>query len=375
MPRHNHGPYLSDEPNPSGFFEIRWTQDGRSKRKSTGEGDRRRAQRVYAEFLLALDQDAIGPAQQIRVGQVIDAYLADKTGIVNLVSQRVTFGYLRAFFGEMAVEEIDTDDCRAYVADRGRGVITWREGELIRGGRSATPGTVRRELTMLSTAIVHCIRHKKFKARNGEALLTARHRPLLDLPAAPLARERWLTREEAGRLLAACQPEEAERLTREYRYFAMLLSTASREEPVRFLTWDRIDLVNGMINFQAPGRRLTKKRRGFVPISDDLRPILERAARERISNFYLDKTPRMDRELEAIRKRASLSDDVTPHVMRHTWATWAAQDGVPITSIAGVLHDSIATTERTYIKHSPGHLRSAVNRPLLVVDNERKSAV
>jgi integrase len=229
---------------------------------------------------------------------------------------------------------------------------------------------MRRELALLRTAVNHCVKMKTFKDQGGRTLLHAADLNFVDLPAAPPPRDRWLTRAEASAFLAACQPSDQARLSREYRYIAMLLYTASRTSPVETLTWDRILLDRDLINFRAPGERITKKRRGYVPIGAELKPILERAYRERTSDFYLDEPGQPEAGWRRAAKAAGLVDDtgkltVTPHVLRHTWATWAAQDGVSLFEIAGVLHDTIATVERAYAHHCPDHLRNAVDRNIL----------
>ena len=57
---------------------------------------------------------------------------------------------------------------------------------------------------------------------------------------------------------------------------------------------------------------------------------------------------------------AGLPGKVTPKTLRHTWATWAAQRGVSVWLIAGMLGDSVETVERNYMHHSPDHLRGAL---------------
>jgi integrase len=57
-------------------------------------------------------------------------------------------------------------------------------------------------------------------------------------------------------------------------------------------------------------------------------------------------------------ERAALSD-VTPHVLRHTCATWLMQRGVPIWDAAGFLGMTRETLERVYGHHHPDFLRSA----------------
>lgn len=387
MPRHNQGPYLSDDRNEHGLYEIRWTENGRSKRKSTGQADRRAAQRVYAEFLLAISGDEVSTA--VTVGAVIDAYLKDKTDVVDKSTQRNVFGYLKAHFGPLVVSEVEDDDVQDYRARRARGAIVFTDDAgRVRGGGEGGDSTARRELTMLATAIDHCIENRKFRAPDGQSLLTNKHRPVIKLPKANPPRDRWLSRDEATAFLRACQPDPAAPLTREYVYIATLLYTASRKAPVVRLAWPRIKLEHdpakhekgdyGMINLRAPGEAITRKRRGWVPIAAELYPILAQAEKERTSDFLLGAPaagkPHPNEPYHAWRaaaRRAGLVDPATgkltvsPHVLRHTWATWAAQDGVPLYEIAGVLHDTVATVERIYAHHTPEHLRSAVNRRLL----------
>lgn len=366
MPRPNNGPYLTDAPNENGFFEIRWSENGRSKRKSTGESDYRRAQRVFAEFILALEEVRKPENASVTCAQVIDAYVSAKTGVASPESQRITFGHLRAWFGELAVAELTQKDADDYVAARGRGDVSFVDAAgKTRGGTSARPQTVRRELTMLSTAVNYCVRKKLFKDAQGRVLLGPAAKLNWDLPEPHKARTRWLRREEAGRFLNACLADGAgPRLSRVYRYAAMMLYTAARSDSVVKLTWDRIDLEQKLINFAEPGRAVTKKRRGWVPIATELLPILQRAHRERTSEWFLDRPVKPQHGWARAAKAAGVK--VSPHDLRRTWATWAAQDGVSMFEIAGVLHDSVAMVEKHYAIHAPNHLRNAVNRMVVI---------
>jgi integrase len=381
MPRQNKGPYLSDRTNSFGFFEVCWTENGRSKRKSTGTGDRRKAQRFYAEFLLAGAGEPIDDAGGITVAQVIDAYLADKTNVAAPSSQNCDFGHLRAFFGAIVLAEIEQGDVDRYIDAREKGLVIYKTpaGKQRGGGKSA-PSTTRGELLMLVAAIRHCVKKKKFKSPDGAPLLNAGHIPSFDLPAPPPPRDRWLSREEASALLAACQVyeplsgDDEHRQTRVYRYAAVMLYTAARRMSVAKLTWDRILLEHdaakhkagdyGLINFRAPGEPRTRKRRGWVPIAAELYPILKQAQGERVNEYFLDRPIVPHAPFVRAVKRAKVVG-ATAHTLRHTWATWAAQDGTSLFDIAGVLHDSLQTVQNTYAHHSPTHLRGAVNRRIL----------
>jgi integrase len=50
----------------------------------------------------------------------------------------------------------------------------------------------------------------------------------------------------------------------------------------------------------------------------------------------------------------------SPHVLRHTAATWLVMDSVPLSEVARLLGDSEKTVEKVYGKHAPDYLRRAV---------------
>jgi integrase len=51
----------------------------------------------------------------------------------------------------------------------------------------------------------------------------------------------------------------------------------------------------------------------------------------------------------------------SPHVLRHTAATWLIMDGLPLREVARLLGNSEAMVEEVYGKHSPDYLKRAVN--------------
>jgi integrase len=61
----------------------------------------------------------------------------------------------------------------------------------------------------------------------------------------------------------------------------------------------------------------------------------------------------------AARTRACLGEDVTPHVLKHTCATWLLQTGRPIWEVAGYLGTTEKVIRDVYGHHSPDYLREA----------------
>lgn len=231
-----------------------------------------------------------------------------------------------------------------------------------RRGRSVADGTLRRELGALNAALAYAERHKA---------LSAADRPHIELPPPGAARDLWLDeREEADFLdLALATSTGRGRLSRVARFVALALDTAARRGAIEGLAWSRVDLAARRIDFRDPARAVTKKRRVMLPVSDRLLPVLERARWEATRDGLEDSAPVIGRG--SIRSAYDAWTDapgfpfpwVTPHVMRHTWATLAARRGVSMFEIAGVLGDTVDTVSAHYLHHSPGHLMAAVNRP------------
>jgi integrase len=56
---------------------------------------------------------------------------------------------------------------------------------------------------------------------------------------------------------------------------------------------------------------------------------------------------------QAAVKAAGLGPDVTPHILRHTCATWLMQSGVDLWDAAGFLGMTVKQLEDTYGHHHP----------------------
>jgi integrase len=115
--------------------------------------------------------------------------------------------------------------------------------------------------------------------------------------------------------------------------------------------------------FHTPGERRSKKRRARQPIPRKLLGHLRRA-RLRGSDLGFVVNENGSR-LKDIKKgfssachRAEL-ENVTPHVLRHTCATWLMQRGVPLWEAAGYLQMTPETLQRVYGHHHPDFLRGA----------------
>jgi integrase len=211
---------------------------------------------------------------------------------------------------------------------------------------------MRFELGVLRTAI-------NWAHKNGRLIRSVP----VTLPSRPEPRERWLTRQEAARLIRAARTHKA----RLYLPLFILLGlyTGRRKEAILSLRWPQIDFENGLIDFEVAGRNRTKKRRGKVPIPTRLLPHLRRARRRGTDVGYVlhingARIGNIKRGFVAARTRAGLKG-VSPHTLRHTAATWLMQAGVPIWEVSGFLAMSPQTLQSVYGHHHPDYMREAAD--------------
>jgi len=335
-----------------GIYEICWTEKGpdgepRSRRKSTRTKDRERAEAILVHFITLkarLDKDAPG---SLTVGIILDDY--EEEHVNQNLSSKGTAKYclvkLRHHFGALRPQEIGPDHVLKYNQLRRAGVLGRRSGD----------GTIRRELGVLVAAINHAAKYKRISKDDV---------PYIPLPVKPDPKDRWLTKDEARKLLAASGKAHGrtKRVTRLYRFIFLALHTASRRTALQELKWSQVDMEHRRIDLNPPGRKRTKKRRPIVPISDQLYAELEvwRGQRMKNSDYVLDHPGCIRQQFVRLAKKLDM-DDVTPHTMRHTWGTWAAIDGKEMWKIAGVMGISLQTALSTYLHHSPHHLRDTVD--------------
>ncbi len=239
---------------------------------------------------------------------------------------------LEPHFGHLTPNDVDKAACKAYEAAR------------LASGRKI--GTIWTELTHLRTVL-----------NFGEKAQLIDRAPHVWLPPQPEPRDRRLTREEAAKLIDSCDAEHV-------RLFVILaLATAGRAEAILDLTWDRIDFERAEIDLRDPRRRENNKGRARVPMNGMARAALQDAYRGRTCEHVVSWSGAPVRAVKtafrAAVRRSGLVD-VSPHVLRHTAASWMAEAGVSMAMISQYLgHRRIDTTAKTYARFSPVGMRAA----------------
>lgn len=163
-----------------------------------------------------------------------------------------------------------------------------------------------------------------------------------------------------------------------YLFCRLALATGARAGAILELTWDRIDLTGGTVDFRAPHPKAQRrKRRAIAPLSDVLMVELAQAKRRAKAAPTDRVVPLSLRTIARYLRQASTSagiGHVSPHILRHTAATWMLSGGIPLVEASRLLgHASTLITEQVY-----AHLVVSALRPAaqllddLVQDGQKK---
>jgi len=340
------------KPDSKGVYYAHWSEDRRSQRKSMGTRERDEAETRFAHWLILRNNRPDGDATVYSVADCWLVYSAKHLGktVTAHGMTRTWELHLQPHFGALAVTEVTQTAVDAYEMKRTTGKL----------GRRVKPQTVRKELAQLVAMLNFCAdpRRKMFSATVLEKW---------NLPPNGEARDRWLRMDEMQRLLsAAARMRRGDALSRGERFLWIALETAARKEAILDLTWDRVDFQTNTIHFDVPGRVKTKKRRAAVSISRALRPVLERAYRERENGLVMSNKGSIWATVQWIAIEAGFSDQerpargqkpkatgISPHVLRHTAATHMARNGVSLFTISKILGNTYQVVEKVYAKWCP----------------------
>lgn len=292
-------------------------------RISTGTADRGEAEAIARNIWRKLHA-----APTDRISDLWTAYVNDrKQSVARTDRFEATWKPLERHFGHRMGTAVNQEDCREYYRARKR------EG--------MSDSTIKTELEFLRA----CLRFKYDK-----------NAPKLWLPPASKPRDRYLTKDEARQLLDDIE-------TPHVRLFVELaLATGARMSAILDLTWDRVDLKRGTVDFNPGGRHQTNKRRTVVPLNDRVTKALEEAREASLSDYVIEYAGHPVKSVKkAIRAAAARSGiPVSPHVFRHTAGVWMAEANIPMQKIAQYLgHTSTRVTEQVYARYSPTFQRDA----------------
>lgn len=321
--------------------------------------------------------DFVDPsAARITLEQWWDKWVAMHRGAKATVAKResVWRNHLLPAFGAWPLDSIHSWDVEAWSVDLAS-KPSLRNPE-VPVGMDAQASAVR----LLKQLLADAVRHKLLRVNPAEGV---------DTPVPPKHVDRFLSIEEADRLLAAVtRPGEREGVPRDEAYprvpdpvnrlfVQLMLEAGLRWQEVAGLHVFRVDLMRKVLTVKEVaerGRRIKvepKSRAGqrVVPLTDDLVVGLSKHLRglEREGLVFdpgdgrpLDYPNWLKRVWGPSVAGAELADpQPTPHDCRHSYGSWLAEEGVPPTEIRDLMgHGSLRAVER-YLHSSSVRLQRA----------------
>lgn len=325
----------------SKLFKYEWSRnwyiryrdrDGRDRKISTRTDNREYAKQIKSAF--DADQQRPPEAQQQTVALILDGYLENRKGkVASYDSLKYPCKFLKEHFGQTQPRHVTELQVRQYIR------------LMEKKGRSN--GTTIKHLNVLRTALTW--------SYNKDWIDKV---PFIPFPPKPAPRERWLTKEEAVKLINACEEPHIR------MFIELALKTGARKSAILQLTWDRVSFDRNLIFYPLPGISHGKKRRAIVPIAQGLKTQLELTRQLAQTSWVIERNGKPLKDVKSawrtVLKKSGI-DHCTIHDLRHTCATWLVMSGIPFEKIAKMLGDSVEMIERVYGHHAPDYLRDAAD--------------
>lgn len=307
--------------------------NGKRVRQSAGTDVKEDAEAYLAKLKLdAYRETHFGIKPQRSWQEAVVRYLELKrTTLKSFTDVQRICRFLDPYLGSMMLNQINGD-------------VIWSivQGETKRGNK---PATVNRTLATMR-ALLRMARDEWQWIDNF---------PKIRMLSGEVERDRWLTHEEADRLIRHCAPHLA-------ALVRFALATGCRASEITGLEWNRVDLSRHTA-------WLNKTKNGTprgVPLNEDAVEVLEE---QRGKNPKFCFTFRGEPIQKAISNTAWYNaleatgiEDFRFHDLRHTWASWHRQAGTSCDELKDLGGWKSRVMVDRYAKYATEHLAVAANR-------------
>jgi integrase len=315
--------------------------NGKRVRQSAGTDNKEDAQAYLAKIKLdAYRETHFGIKIQRSWQEAVVRYLDVKRNLRSFSDVQRICRQLDPYLNEKMLNQITGD-------------VIWSiiQGETKRGSK---PATVNRILAMVRALL-------RMARDEWQWIDTF---PKIKLLKGEVERDRWLTREEAERLIRCCPPHLA-------ALVRFALATGCRASEITGLEWKRVDLdrKTAWLNQTKNGTP-----RG-VPLNEDAIEVLREQIGKNLTYCF---TFRGERIQGAITNTAWYSAiesagivDFRFHDLRHTWASWHRQAGTSCDELKDLGGWKSRIMVDRYAKYATEHLAVAASR----IQRERDDSV
>ncbi|MBM3924876.1 MAG: site-specific tyrosine recombinase XerD [SAR202 cluster bacterium] len=183
---------------------------------------------------------------------------------------------------------------------------------------------------------------------------------------------KYLTEDEVNRLLEETKKESSPEGQRDYAILEMLYATGLRVSELVSLNQDDLNLREGYVRCIGKG---AKERLAHIhPQAATALESYIKTARHKLLGDSKDKALFLNRRgerltrqwiwaiLKASARKANIKKPLTPHVLRHSFATHMLRGGAPLRHVQEMLGHSSITTTQIYTHLTDEHLRKEYDR-------------
>jgi integrase len=287
--------------NDSSYWWVRFIHNGRRIQHSTGTADQAKAQEYHDKLKASLwDQERLGVKPRRTWNEAVVKYLAETSHKASQSDDKTHLRWVDRFLNGVMLDRIDRE-----LLDR---IMTARKAE------GVANSTVNRTLEVVRAVL-------RRAAFDWDWIAKA---PRVRMLPEPKRRIRWLTREEADRLIGAL-PEHLAAMAR------FSLETGLRRANVTGLLWSQVDLTRRTAWVHADQAKARKAI--AVPLSATAVIVI----REQIGKHSTHVSSFRGRPVRQVNTKAWRQalkrvgiEDFRWHDLRHTWASWHVQAGTPL---------------------------------------------
>jgi integrase len=349
-----------------GVWWIRYNVSGRKIRRSLGTTSRREAKRLRDQILAKRTTaerfgiEAPVPRKQYTFADVVEAWLQSRKARGDLrastlsSAEDVTRAWILPRFGTRPIADITVEDVERFIAHL-------HSASSKRTGSRLSRAYIAKISKYLGTIFRHAHKRQMLNGPNPFEQLEKR-------PTPGPGRKFSLAEDQARALL--------DKLTGETYYKAALaLATGLRWGEVHGLAWADVELDSQpstiTIRHSWQGDPKSDHSATILPISDDAAVILRQWKAEQGDAVYVFPSPKgkprtspQRKETLAIAKAAAAAgivEKVTPHVFRHTFATWAYERAQDPRKLQKLMRHASFQTSMAYV-HGRSELATIINR-------------
>lgn len=331
--------FLSKQAN--GTYYL-YYKDANGNRKSitTKEKTKAKAQQFLTQFKRQLEEDSERKVIRISLKQFRIKFLAYSETIHSwnhTKAIKASFTKLEEYYGDIYFEDLTSDKLQSYFEYRMRKLSSY---------------TIRRDIANFSSAFKWA-KSKKYLTEN---ITTGLAKPKITekLPV-------YFTRKQFDQLIKSIKNEDLKDL------IIFAVNTGIRQSDLINLRWEQVNLKAKIVLLDNRNSSTKSRKVHSLPLNKTSLEILgNREKRGESEVFtYLGRKIKQDfisKKFKKLVKAAQLDSKLTFHTLRHTFATWLVQAGVPIYQVSKLMTHSDLRVTQIYAHLGAKDLFSAVEK-------------